>query len=192
MGEKTAEKKDSKLTNENETTNEDTPMDLEQKVTQMEATLEELKLNSEEKDNKYRYLYAEFDNFKRRNQKERGELLKFGFETAAKEFLHILDNLERALEHTSTDKQSTALVEGVEMISKQFLEAFKKFGVQAIETKEKDFDPHLHEAVAQEVSNQHPEGTVIKEHQKGYTLHGRLLRPAKVIVSKKEEDKKED
>lgn len=134
-----------------------------------------------EKENKYLYLYAEFDNFKKRAAKERADLLKFGWEPVASDLLEVVDNLERALQHVphGTDKN---LMMGLEMVLNQFRGIMQKQGVQMIEASDKAFDPNLHEAVSEEDS-QLPAGMVVKEHSRGYTLHGRLLRPARVVVS---------
>jgi len=143
--------------------------------------IRELEEQVKEKENKYLYLYADFDNFKKRAAKERSDLLKFGWEPVASELLQVVDNLERALQHApaNTDKN---LLMGLEMVLNQFRGTLQKQGVQTIEASEKAFDPNLHEAVAEEES-QLPAGMVVKEHSRGYTLHGRLLRPARVVVS---------
>lgn len=152
----------------------DSTEDLAKRVQELEAQLKE-------KDSKYVYLYAEFENFKKRVMKERSDLLKFGWENAARELLQVVDNLERALEHmpASTDK---TLVQGLHMVINQFKAALQKQGVEPIQSLEQSFDPNLHEAVAQE-SSAEPAGKVVKEHLKGYTLHGRLLRPSRVTIS---------
>ena len=144
------------------------------KVAQLEAQLKD-------KDAKYLYLYAEFENFKKRVVKERDDLRKFGWENVAREMLQVIDNFERAMAHIPAGTDSK-LVEGLQMIHSQFRSAIQHGGIQAIESVGKPFDPNLHDAVAQAESDL-PPGTVAQEHVKGYTLHGRLLRPARVIVS---------
>ncbi len=150
----------------------------------LEAHLEKMKhLQNElkEKENRYLYLYAEFDNYKRRSIKERSDLIKFGWESVARDLLQIVDNLERAVMHLPTDTD-VAFSNGLTMIVDQFKTTLHKQGVQSIASLEKPFDPNLHEAIGQEVSTL-PSGTIIKEHTSGYTLHGRLLRPARVVIS---------
>jgi molecular chaperone GrpE len=152
----------------------------ESEITQ-EAEIDlEQKLKEEEK--KYLYLYSEFENFKRRAVKERSETIKFGWEPIARELLEVLDNMDLALGHAnpSTDK---ALVDGLNMIIKQFRDTLEKRGVVPIRSSRTPFDPNLHEAIGKEHSDEEPEGHVLKEHLKGYTLHGRLLRPARVVIS---------
>lgn len=113
--------------------------------------------------------------------RERAELIKFGGENLARELLQVIDNVERALDHMPADTDKS-LVEGLHMTMNQFRAVLQKQGVEPIRTQNQSFNPEFHEAVGQETS-EHPEGTVIKEHLKGYTMHGRLLRPARVVVS---------
>jgi len=141
----------------------------------------ELEKQLKEKEDKYLYLYAEFDNFRKRSIKERSELLKFGWEPAASELLHVLDNLERAF-HQMPENLDPAWTEGLRMTLEQCKSAMKKHGLEAIEAIHQTFDPHKHDAVAQEPSD-HPAGIILKEEIRGYTLHGRLLRASQVIVS---------
>jgi molecular chaperone GrpE len=128
-------------------------------------------------------LSAEFENFKKRNRREMSEFKKFASEVLIKDLLPVLDNLDRALETISADEACKAINEGVSMTRDEMLKVFSKYGVQSIEALEKDFDPALHQAVGQEESAESPKNTVLKEFQKGYTIHGRLLRPSMVIVS---------
>ncbi|MGK5084495.1 nucleotide exchange factor GrpE [Bdellovibrionota bacterium FG-1] len=141
----------------------------------------ELEAQLKEKTDKYLYLYAEFDNFKKRSIKERSDLIKFGWESVARELILVLDNFERALSHipANTDKN---LTEGLKMIASQFRGTLQKQGMQQVQVIGKEFDPELAEAVGQIPSDQ-PAGTVVREELPGYTLHGRLLRPANVILS---------
>ena len=142
------------------------------------AKLEE-QLRAEQQ--KYVYLYAEFDNYKKRMVREREELVKFGFEKAAGDILQVADNLQRAVDHIpeTIDKN---LRSGIQMVLEQLKQALQRHGVEAVASNGKAFDPHFHEAVGQ-VPSESAAGTVIQEQQKGYMLHGRLLRPARVIIS---------
>ncbi len=130
---------------------------------------------------KYLYLYAEFDNFKKRTIKERSDLIKFGWENVARDLLEILDNLQLSITHmpSTIDKN---LASGIRMVANHFESTLQKQGVTKIEAIDKNFDPNLHEAVGQEVSDKAP-GVVTKEQSSGFLLHGRLLRPARVIIS---------
>lgn len=164
-----------------EPTNENTEQETPNPFAAFEKKITELEAQIKEKEAKYLYLYAEFDNFKKRTIKERSDLLKYGWEAPARELLQVVDNLERALAHTP-DNADKNWIKGIEMVLSQLRAALEKQGIQPIETIEKQFDPNLHEAVGQEPSPL-PSGTIVKEHTRGYTLHGRLLRPACVIIS---------
>ncbi len=141
----------------------------------------ELEKKLKEADQKYVYLYAEFENFKKRAVKERQDTIKFGWENVANGMLDVLDNLNRALTHARPDGDPS-LVAGLKMVSQQFQSTLEKQGVAEINTVDQAFNPELHEGVGQ-IPSEKPEGTIAQEAQKGYTLHGRLLRPSRVLIS---------
>ena len=127
---------------------------------------------------------AEFENYRKRVERERGELYQHGRDDVLLQFLPVVDNFERALSSLETsDGDAEALRHGVELIHKQFKDALAKFGLEAVEAVGQTFDPHVHEAVTTEATDQHEENTVIQEFQRGYRIGGRLLRPAKVKVA---------
>jgi molecular chaperone GrpE len=126
---------------------------------------------------------AEFDNYRKRVERDRRELSEFAAADAMLELLPIIDNLERALQAPSGGDVD-AFRKGVEMIHKQMLELLRKRGVKPIEALGADFDPNVHQAVLHEPSDEHREGEVMQELQRGYTLGERLLRPAMVKVAK--------
>lgn len=130
---------------------------------------------------------AEFENYKKRTEREMNDFRKFANVSLIKDILPIVDNLERALTIScnNNDDAFDGMREGVEMTLKGLLDSLKKFGVVPMETLEKAFDPNFHQAISQEESEQYPENTVLQDLQKGYMLWDRLLRPAIVIVSKK-------
>lgn len=140
---------------------------------------------------KWLRLRAEFENFKKRMQKEKADLLKFGNESLLRALLPVLDNLTRALDHGKEAGSDPSLVEGVELIHKQFVNILERFGVKPISAVGELFDPEKHEAVAQEESDLEP-NKIIGEVEKGYFYHERLLRPAKVIVAKGRGEKREE
>jgi len=144
------------------------------KIAQLEAALKDEK-------NKYLYLYADFENFKKRAVKDRSDAMKFGWERTANEILGVVDNLERAVEHMPKDVEAN-LKTGIEMTVSQFRSVLEKQGVALIPADGKEFNPELHEAMGQEPSEL-ASGVITKTLVKGYTLHGRLLRPAKVVIS---------
>jgi molecular chaperone GrpE len=132
---------------------------------------------------KWLRLMAEFDNFKKRTQKEKADLMKFSNESLLRSILPILDNLERAIEHGKGSGENTSLLEGLEITLRQFLNTLERFGVKPLSARGEVFDPEKHEAVSQQESDQEP-NRVISEIEKGYIYHDRLLRPSRVIVSK--------
>ena len=114
---------------------------------------------------------------------------KFANENFVKAMLPVVDNLDRAIESSSNDKHvNTSVVEGVSMTLKEILKVFEEFSVKPFESLGKTFDPSLHQAVMQEEGETYPDNTVLKELQKGYMIHDRLLRPAMVVVSKKKKE----
>jgi molecular chaperone GrpE len=124
---------------------------------------------------------AEFDNYRKRVDKERRELAEFISAEVVGEFLPIIDNLERALAAAS---ETDPLRKGVELILKQMQDLLRKRGVKPIEALGADFDPNFHQAVIHEASSTHREGEVMEELQRGYLIGERLLRPAMVKVAK--------
>ena len=132
---------------------------------------------------------AELDNFKKRLVKEKEDFVQFANERLLKELIQIEDNMERAM--TASNATLESIQEGVEMIQKQFATFLKNQKVKPIEALGKPFDPNLHEVLNQQESEEHEENTVIQEYSKGYTLNGRILRSAKVVIAKKPAEKKE-
>lgn len=126
---------------------------------------------------------AEFDNYRKRMDRERRDLAEYAATDVIKDVLPILDNFERALQ-APTASETDAFRKGIELIHKQMLDLLKKRGVTPIEALGVDFDPNFHQAVIHEASADHREGEVMQELQRGYLLGDRLLRPAMVKVAK--------
>ncbi len=126
---------------------------------------------------------AEFDNYRKRIDRERRDQANASMADAIEELLPIIDNLERALE-APVDSDAEVFRTGVELIHRQMLELLRQRGVKPLQTVGADFDPHVHQAVVHEVSPEHREGEVMEELRKGYMLGERLLRPAMVKVAK--------
>jgi molecular chaperone GrpE len=147
----------------------------------LEARINELEAQVKDKEARYLYLYAEFENYKKRAIKERADLLKFGWESMARELLQVCDNLDRAIAHMPAGSDKV-LIDGIHMVVQQFRATLQKQGVQTFESLHQNFDPNVHEAIGQEPSDK-PAGTIVREELKGYTLHGRLLRPSRVVIS---------
>lgn len=127
---------------------------------------------------------AELENFKRRMQREKSESLRFASEPLLRDILPVIDNLERAVAHAKGNEGSQALVEGVELVLRSLLDTIGRHGVSRVKAMGEAFDPSRHEAVAQVENTELAPNTVLDEHQSGYQLHDRLLRPAMVSVSK--------
>lgn len=125
--------------------------------------------------------HAEMENLRRRTQREVEDARKFGIEKFATSLLEVVDNLERALAAEAGNEQ--ALRDGVQMTLDSWQQLMNRFHLERIDAVGEEFDPHRHEALSQMPSDEHPEGTVVAQHVAGYTLHGRLIRPAKVLVS---------
>ena len=131
-------------------------------------------------------LQADFDNFRRRALKERQEAHQYGHENLVKDLLASVDNLDRAIEHArkSDGGDFESMLQGVELVQRELLGALANHGVSEIEAGNVAFDPNVHEAMAQKEDDSVPANTVVEVFQKGYRLRDRLLRPARVVVSK--------
>jgi molecular chaperone GrpE len=131
-------------------------------------------------------LAAEFENYKRRTRKEMDDAAVRATESVLKEMLPVMDNLDRALQAAKTGDGAVggALVEGVQLVQKQFLVALEKFQVKPFDADGQPFDPQVHEAVSQLETSKVPAGSVASVFQRGYRIGARLLRPALVAVAK--------
>lgn len=150
----------------------------------LEKRLEESETEAKMAHDRFLRVSAEFENYKKRAQREVDDFRKYANEAILKDLLTVVDNLERAVESSSEKCENDQLLEGVDLTLKEILKVFEKFSVKPIEALEHEFDPAVHQAVLQEASEAHAENMVIREFQKGYTIHDRLLRPAMVVVSK--------
>ena len=137
----------------------------------------------EEKDTMLR-LAAEFENYKRRMERERSIALKYAEESLVKELLPAIDNLERAIEQGKESHNIEDLLAGIELTHKGLMGALEKFEVAPMESIGEPFDPNHHEALAMEETDEIEPNMVVREYQRGYFYKERLLRPAKVVVSK--------
>lgn len=142
----------------------------------------------EEYKDKLLRLGADFENYKRRMEREQAARMKYAGEPVLKEMLSVTDNLERAVEQgakqdSDSEHALSALLEGVQLTHRYLLSTLEKFEVTAIESVEQPFDPNIHEAMTMETSDTIPVNHIISEFEKGYYYKDRLLRAAKVIVS---------
>ena len=185
MSEKTKEElqQEEVLENETEVTVEETEKTEESKTEELEAKLKEA-------EDKYLRVHADFENIKKRLEKEKYQAIDYASEKFAKDLLAPIDSLEMALaaEEASKDLPAEELLaklkEGVELTIKNFNTVFEKHNITAVDT-DGDFDPNFHDAVMQIDSPDHEDGQIVQRLQKGYTLKDRLLRPAMVSICKK-------
>ena len=131
---------------------------------------------------------AEFDNFRKRTERERQTLADSTAASVVTELLPLVDDLERALQAEASDESASAYRRGVELIYKQLLEVLRKRGVRQLETLGADFDPYYHQAVSHEPVAGKRDGEIIEEFRRGYMLGDRLLRPAMVRVAKGQDE----
>ncbi len=127
---------------------------------------------------------AEMENMKKRFQKDKQELIKYGNEILTKQLLPVADNLEKALAHAEDKAAFDALREGVDLTLKGLMNVLEKAGVEAVKAVGEPFDPNFHEAVSEQENDKAAPGAVLMELQKGYLLNQRLIRPAMVVVNK--------
>jgi molecular chaperone GrpE len=149
---------------------------LELSLAKGRETMERLK----EEHDRYLRAAADLDNYKKRAQKEREEVQKFGVERLLKDLIPILDNLERALQAAAQDDP---LAGGVRLVLRTFEEILGRHGVKGFSAMGQPFDPRLHEALMQVATTDRPPGTVVLEHGRGFLLNDRLVRPAMVGVA---------
>lgn len=156
-------------------------LELREENERLRAELDELKGVQE----RFVRLSADFDNFRRRNLKEREEGHRYGNENLVKDLLGTVDNLERAIDHARRGGGDfEGMLQGVELVQRELNAILAKHGVVRVEAAAEPFDPSVHEAVAQHEDATVPANTVVQVYQPGYRLWDRLLRPARVVVSK--------
>lgn len=130
---------------------------------------------------------ADWDNYRKRATREKEDAVKYASEAVLERLLPILDSFEMGLQAAQSATDANAIAQGMQMIYTQFQGLLKELGVETIDAVGQQFDPHRHEALSQQESDKHEEGTVLGQMRKGYKLKDRLLRPASVFVSKKPE-----
>lgn len=133
---------------------------------------------------KYLRLAAEFENYKRRVQRDQSDTIRFANEKLLRDMLPTLDNLERAIQSGRNQDNIDGILKGIDLTYKHFIETLRKMGVTQVSSVGEIFDPAKHQAVGQVESSNVPENAIVKEYQKGYFLHDRILRPAMVTVAK--------
>ena len=161
---------------------EGAPVDEVPTVSPSELSAEETELQAMK--DKYLRLAAEFENYKRRAQRDQADTIRFANEKLLKDLIPTIDNLERALKCSKELSDSEGFLQGVELTYKQFLDTLEKCGVKQVTSVGEPFDPAKHQAVGQVESSTIAENCVVDEYEKGYFLQDRILRPAMVTVAK--------
>lgn len=152
-------------------------------VPTLEEQLQATRAERDENLNRFLRSQAELDNYRKRVQRERDEERRYAALSIVRDLLAPLDNLQRAIESARKSGESANLLQGIELVVQQMDRVLSGHGAKAIPAVGLPFDPHLHEAVQQISSDEHPPMTVLQELERGYTLHDRVVRPSKVIVS---------
>lgn len=146
---------------------------------------EALKQKNAELTDQLQRLYAEFDNYRKRTEKEKESMFSMGEQSVAEKILPIVDNFERGLAVVKDDEKDNAFVQGMQKVYQQTLKQLEAIGVKPFESEGKPFDQNFHKAVMQAESDEkHPSGTVVQELQKGYMYHDKVLRHSMVSVAK--------
>ncbi len=171
----------------------DQPEEKSQPVDEVERLRGELESKTDEVqkvNDKYLRVAAEFENYKRRAQRDQNDTVRFANQKLVQDLLPTLDSLERAIQCGQEPSGSDGLLQGVELTLKQLLDTLTKMGVNQISSVGEPFDPSKHQAVGQVESGTVPPNSVVDELQKGYFLHDRILRPAMVLVAQPESESK--
>ncbi len=158
--------------------------DKQEEGNDMAVALEEAKNKLQASEDRVLRLAADFDNTKKRLEREREISLKYAEENILRELLPGIDNIERAMDQAREANDLKSLLEGVELTRDGLLATLEKYGVKAIDSAGQPFDPNIHEALAMEETDKMGPNMVMREFQRGYLYKDRLLRPSKVIVSK--------
>lgn len=157
----------------------------DKQIEELKFSLEKEKENTKELRDRNLRLQAEFENFRKRGEREKADFFKYAMEKFFRDLLPVIDNFELALESAQKNADLTGFSEGVKLINQQLKDLLHKEGLTHFPSIGDIFDPTKHEAVMQIESNSHKENTIVEELKKGYLLNDRLLRPALVAVAKK-------
>ncbi|MEC1024017.1 nucleotide exchange factor GrpE [Bacillus paralicheniformis] len=149
----------------------------------LEKQLKELQERLEEKENKLLRVQADFENYKRRARLDLEAAEKYRSQRIISDLLPALDNFERALQIDPDNEQTKSLLQGMEMVHRQILDALKNEGVEQIPSVGEQFDPNMHQAVMQVEDEAYESNAVVEELQKGYKLKDRVIRPSMVKVN---------
>ncbi|NOZ01001.1 MAG: nucleotide exchange factor GrpE [Deltaproteobacteria bacterium] len=153
-----------------------------------EARVAALEARLQETNERLLRVAADFENYRKRIEREKGDYLKYANERLMRDLLNIVDNLQRALDSAKTSGDSEAITHGIGLVYQDILKVLDKFGVKLMEAKDKPFDPMFHEALQTAETDEVAPGTILEEVQRGYMMHEKVLRPALVVVSASPEE----
>ncbi len=154
------------------------------KETELEAKIAELESENSDLKDQYLRKQADFENFRKRMFREKEDSIKYANSNLLEDLITIIDDFERAIKASSSAQDVESFKTGIEMIEKQFVGMLeRKYGLKRFNSTGEEFDPEKHEAIGTEESEDHDASMVVEEYQKGYMLHDRVLRHAKVKVS---------
>lgn len=148
-----------------------------------EDLIAELRKQADEHYQRLLRTQADFDNFRRRSRQEKEEFAKYAAQKLIEQLLPVIDNFERAIQSSKETQDFDGLAKGIDIVFRQFDTALRNEGVTPIESVGQPFNPEFHEAIMQVESDEHEEGIVVEEVQKGYMLNGKVIRPSMVKVS---------
>jgi len=157
-----------------------TGVDLAAQLTALTAERDQVAAEKAEIQDLLQRRQAEFENFRRRTERERGDFAQYASMEIVRDLLPVVDDFDRAMKADSTDKE---YARGIELIYGRMVDLLKKAGLEPIEAEAKQFDPHLHQAVEKVQTTDAPDHTILGEFQKGYFFKGKLLRPSMVKVA---------
>mgnify|MGYP001565614399 FL=1 len=151
------------------------------------AEIQDIKKEEIDYKSKFFYIAAEMDNMRKRFERERENTVKYGTEKVLNALIPVVDNFDRTINAVVNDEDTKVknLRKGIEMVRHQFVQVLEENGLKSVSSVGKIFDPNFHQALMQEESETHEEGTIMREFEKAYMLNGRLLRAAKVVIAKK-------
>ena len=161
---------------------EDAPVD-NRRVQQLEQQCRELEQRTADAEGAYKRLMADFDNFRRRNEREREESINIGIKKAGEAFINGLDDLDRALLYLTPETPANKIVESFQLVGSRIFACMEQAGIKRMDTKGVEFDPRLHEPVMQVDSADHPDNTIVQELRAGYFLGDKVMRAALVSVA---------
>jgi molecular chaperone GrpE len=162
-------------------------------VEKLSKALEQKAKEAAEAHDRYLRTYADFENYRKRMQRDLADFKKYANEQMARELLSVVDHLALAIKHAAdAGDTSQGLRQGVELVYKQLRDVLEKFGITTFPAQGEAFDPAKHDAVMQEVTDAVPENMVVQVFQEGYLYHDKVLRHAKVSVSKKPQSEAKD